>query len=179
MKVMKEGIYRGRILLTFCFGDHVYFETPVYDDTQMEGFETGRPLYSTIDRYILICFEKGYKLKEYAIMGGRVLKPLSLTLCWLYHTNQRHYSTRGRHRMQLQHQIVNETMIPIMNLQVRGSEMKLEELLMQTIPTLSRGAVRTSIIEEFASFPFSPGKRLTEKLLFRQSKGSWKVMGGN
>jgi hypothetical protein len=22
----------------------------------MEGFETGRPLYSTIDRYILICF---------------------------------------------------------------------------------------------------------------------------
>jgi hypothetical protein len=25
----------------------------------MEGFETGRPLYSTIDRYILICFGKG------------------------------------------------------------------------------------------------------------------------
>jgi hypothetical protein len=31
----------------------------------------------------LICFGKG-KLKEYAIMGGRVLvNPLSLTLCWL------------------------------------------------------------------------------------------------
>jgi hypothetical protein len=49
----------------------------------MEGFETGRPLYS-IDRYILIfLLWKGYKLKEYAaIMGGRVLvNPLSLTLC--------------------------------------------------------------------------------------------------
>jgi hypothetical protein len=50
----------------------------------MEGFETGRPLYSTIDRYIFDLLWKGYKLKEYAIMGGRVLvKPLSLTLCWL------------------------------------------------------------------------------------------------
>jgi hypothetical protein len=37
----------------------------------MEGFETGRPLYSTIDRYIFDPL-KGYKLKEYAaIMGGR------------------------------------------------------------------------------------------------------------
>jgi hypothetical protein len=37
----------------FCLGDHVYFEIPVYDDNgnPMEGFETGRPLYSTIDRY--------------------------------------------------------------------------------------------------------------------------------
>jgi hypothetical protein len=50
----------------------------------MEGFETGRPLYSTIDRYIFDLLWKGYKLKEYAAMGGRVLvNPLSLTLCWL------------------------------------------------------------------------------------------------
>jgi hypothetical protein len=36
----------------------------------MEGFETGRPLYSTIDRYIFDPLE-GYKLKEYAaIMEG-------------------------------------------------------------------------------------------------------------
>jgi hypothetical protein len=62
MKVMKEGIYRGRILQSYVLflGDHVYFEIPVYDDSNpMEGFETGRPLYSTIDRYILICFGKG------------------------------------------------------------------------------------------------------------------------
>jgi hypothetical protein len=46
----------------------------VYDDNSnpMEGFETGRPLYSTIDRYIFDLLWKGYKLKEYAtIMGGR------------------------------------------------------------------------------------------------------------
>jgi hypothetical protein len=46
----------------------------VYDENAklMEGFETGRPLYSTIDRYIFDLLWKGYKLKEYAaIMGGR------------------------------------------------------------------------------------------------------------
>jgi hypothetical protein len=52
--------------------------------------------------------------------------------------------------------------------------MKLEELLMQTIPTL-QGRPHFQHIEEFASFP-SPGKRLTENCL-GQSKGSWKVMG--
>jgi allantoicase len=43
-------------------GDHVYFET-LYDDNgnPMEGFETGRPLYSTIDRYIFDLLWKGYK----------------------------------------------------------------------------------------------------------------------
>jgi hypothetical protein len=59
MKVMKEGIYIGALQSYVLFlGDHVYFEIPVYDDNgnPMEGFETGRPLYSTIDRYILICF---------------------------------------------------------------------------------------------------------------------------
>jgi hypothetical protein len=58
----------------------------VYDDNgnPMEVFETGRPLYSTIDRYIFDLLWKGYKLKEYAaIMGGRGIKTLSLTLCWL------------------------------------------------------------------------------------------------
>jgi hypothetical protein len=38
----------------------------VYDDNgnPMEGFETGRPLYSTIDRYIFDLLWKGYKLKS-------------------------------------------------------------------------------------------------------------------
>jgi hypothetical protein len=47
---MKEGIYIGQNTTIPCFvlGDHVYFEIPVYDDNgnPMEGFETGRPLYS-------------------------------------------------------------------------------------------------------------------------------------
>jgi hypothetical protein len=66
-------------------GDHVYFEIPVYDDNgnPMEGFETGRPLYSTIDRYIFDLLWKGYKLKEYAAIMGVLVNPLSLTLCWL------------------------------------------------------------------------------------------------
>jgi hypothetical protein len=58
----RRYLYRGRILQSYVLflGDHVYFEIPVYDDNgnPMEGFETGRPLYSTIDRYILICFGK-------------------------------------------------------------------------------------------------------------------------
>jgi hypothetical protein len=33
----------------------------------MEGFETGRPLYSTMIDIFLICLE-GYKLKEYAAL---------------------------------------------------------------------------------------------------------------
>jgi hypothetical protein len=48
------------------------------------------------------------------------------------------------------------------DLQVRGSEMKLEELLMQTIPTLQGRRPHFQHIEEFASF-LHP-KRLTEKL---------------
>jgi hypothetical protein len=67
---MKEGIYIGQNTTIPCFvlGDHVYFEIPVYDDNgnPMEGFETGRPLYSTlIDRYILICFGKGMFRKSH------------------------------------------------------------------------------------------------------------------
>jgi hypothetical protein len=41
--------------------------------------------------------------------------------------------------------------------------MKLEELLMQTIPTLQGRRPHFQHIEEFASFPSHP-KRLTEKL---------------
>jgi hypothetical protein len=48
------------------------------------------------------------------------------------------------------------------DLQVRGSEMKLEELLMQTIPTLQGRRPHFQHIEEFASFPLTR-KRLTEK----------------
>jgi hypothetical protein len=69
-------------------GDHVYFEI-LYDDNgnPMEGFETGRPLYSTIDRYIFDLLWKGYKLKEYAaIMGGRGGKSFitDSVLAWYY-----------------------------------------------------------------------------------------------
>jgi hypothetical protein len=59
MKVMKEGIYIGRILQSYVlFFVIMFILKPVYDDNgnPMEGFETGRPLYSTIDIYILICF---------------------------------------------------------------------------------------------------------------------------
>jgi hypothetical protein len=88
MKVMKEGIYIGQNTTILCFvlGDHVYFEIPVYDDNgnPMEGFETGRPLYSTIDRYIFDLLWKGYKLKEYAaIMGGRGIGKSFITDSWL------------------------------------------------------------------------------------------------
>jgi hypothetical protein len=49
---MKEGIYIGQNTTILCFvlGDHVYFKSTMTTVTQ--GFETGRPLYSTIDRYI-------------------------------------------------------------------------------------------------------------------------------
>jgi hypothetical protein len=57
----RRYLYRGRILQSYVLflGDHVYFEIPVYDDNAMEGFETGRPLYSTIDRYIFDLLWKG------------------------------------------------------------------------------------------------------------------------
>jgi hypothetical protein len=47
----------------------------VYDDNgkPMEGFETGRPLYSTIDIYFDLLW-KGYKLKEYAAIMGSIGK---------------------------------------------------------------------------------------------------------
>jgi hypothetical protein len=50
--------------------------------------------------------------------------------------------------------------------------MKLEELLMQTIPTLQAASSAFQHIEEFAFF--TP-ERLTENCLGGQSKGSWKV----
>jgi hypothetical protein len=60
------------------------------------------------------------------------------------------------------------------DLQVRGSE--IEELLMQTIPTLQGRRPHFQHIEEFASFPSHPGKGSLKNCL-GQSKGSWKVMG--
>jgi hypothetical protein len=87
MKVMKEGIYIGQNTTILCFvlGDHVYFEIPVYDDNgnPMEGFETGRPLYSTIDRYIFDLLWKGYKLKSTPLLWVEGYGKSSLTLCWL------------------------------------------------------------------------------------------------
>jgi hypothetical protein len=61
MKVMKEGIYIGQNTIPIFFWVIMFIlKSSVYDDNgnPMEGFETGRPLYSTIDRYILICFGK-------------------------------------------------------------------------------------------------------------------------
>jgi hypothetical protein len=49
-------------------------------------------------------------------------------------------------------------MIPIMNLQVRGSEMKLEELLMQTIPTLTARPSALPILKSLHLFLSHPGK---------------------
>jgi hypothetical protein len=93
MKVMKEGIYIGSEYYNpmFCFWLILFiFEIPVYDDNgnPMEGFETGRPLYSNIDRYIFDLLWKGFKLKEYAaIMGGRGIGKSFITdsvLGWYY-----------------------------------------------------------------------------------------------
>jgi hypothetical protein len=53
----ERGIYIGAEYLCFVLGDHVYFEILCTMTTvTMEGFETGRPLYSTIDDIFLICF---------------------------------------------------------------------------------------------------------------------------
>jgi hypothetical protein len=81
-----------------------------------------------------------------------------------------------------QHQMVNKKIVAGTeyydtnnDLQVRDLKMKLEELLMQTIPTLPGASSALQHIEEFASFLLTR-KRLTENCL-GQSKGSWKVMG--
>jgi hypothetical protein len=58
----------------------------LYDDNGnlMEGFETGRPLYSTIDRYIFDLLWKGImKSTPLLWVEGVLVNPLSLTLCWL------------------------------------------------------------------------------------------------
>jgi hypothetical protein len=58
----RRYLYRGRILQSYVLflGDHVYFEILCTMTTvTMEGFETGRPLYSTIDRYIFDLLWKG------------------------------------------------------------------------------------------------------------------------
>jgi hypothetical protein len=57
------------------------FEITLTNGNPMEGFETGRPLYSTIDRYILICFGR-YKLKSTPLLWveGVLESTLSLTL---------------------------------------------------------------------------------------------------
>jgi hypothetical protein len=54
----RRYLYRGRILQSYVlFWVIMFILKSLYDDNgnPMEGFETG-PLYSTIDRYILICF---------------------------------------------------------------------------------------------------------------------------
>jgi hypothetical protein len=52
----------------------------------MEGFETGRPLYSTIDRYILICFGKGISQRVRRYYGWKVLVTFitDSVLAWYY-----------------------------------------------------------------------------------------------
>jgi hypothetical protein len=62
MKVMKEGIYIGQNTTILCFVWVIMFilkSCTVTTVTLMEGFETGRPLYSTIDRYIFDLLWKG------------------------------------------------------------------------------------------------------------------------
>jgi hypothetical protein len=60
------------------------------------------------------------------------------------------------------------------DLQVRGSENEIEELLMQTIPNVT--VVRTSSILKSLHLFLHPGKGSLKNCL-GQSKGSWKVMG--
>lgn len=95
MKVMREGIYIGQEYYNpmFCFWTILFiFEIPMYDDdgNLLEGFEVGRPMYSSIDRYIFDLLWKGYKEKEYAaIMGGRGIGKSFITdstLAWYYIT---------------------------------------------------------------------------------------------
>jgi hypothetical protein len=95
MKVMREGIYIGSEYFNpmFCYWLILFiFEVPIYDDkgNPQAGFEIGRPMYSSIDRYIFDLLWKGYKLKEYAaIMGGRGIGKSFITdsvLAWFYMT---------------------------------------------------------------------------------------------
>lgn len=67
------------------------FEIPAYDENNnlIQGeFEIGRPLYSTIDRYIFDNVWKAYKLRKYtALMSGRGIGKSFITVCitaWYY-----------------------------------------------------------------------------------------------
>ena len=66
------------------------FEIPVYDKkgNLMEGFEVGKPLYSTVDRYIFDYMWKAYKTRQYgAFMAGRGIGKSYITDCimaWYY-----------------------------------------------------------------------------------------------
>jgi len=93
VKLCSEGLYVGKEYYNpmFCFWLTVFiFEIPLYDakGNPMEGSEIGRPLYSTIDRYIFDLLWQGFKKKEYAaIMGGRGIGKSYITdsvLAWFY-----------------------------------------------------------------------------------------------
>jgi len=92
-KVMREGIYIGSEYYNpmFCFWHIMFiFEIPMYDknNNPIEGSEIGRPLYSTIDRYIFDLLWKGFKSRKYgAIMGGRGIGKSFITdavVAWYY-----------------------------------------------------------------------------------------------
>jgi hypothetical protein len=92
-KVMREGIYIGSEYYNpmFCFWHILFiFEIPMYDknNNPIEGSEIGRPLYSTIDRYIFDLLWKGFKQKKYgSIMGGRGIGKSFITdsvVAWFY-----------------------------------------------------------------------------------------------
>lgn len=92
-KACTEGIYAGKEYYNpmFCFWMILFiFEVPVYDkDKNPTGdSEIGRPMYSTIDRYIFDLIWLGKLRKEYAaIMGGRGIGKSFITdavLAWFY-----------------------------------------------------------------------------------------------
>jgi len=76
-KAITEGVYVGKEYYNpmFVFWLTVFmFEIPLYDKkgNMLAGSEIGRPLYSTIDRYIFDIMWKGYKQRKYvAFMSGR------------------------------------------------------------------------------------------------------------
>lgn len=94
-KAITEGVYIGREYFNpfFVFWITIFmFEIPLYDKkgNMLEGSEIGRPLYSTIDRYIFDIMWKGYKQRKYvALMSGRGIGKSFITSAieaWYYIT---------------------------------------------------------------------------------------------
>jgi hypothetical protein len=52
----RRYLYRAEYYNPVLFWVIMFILKSLCTTVTMEGFETGRPLYSTIDRYILICF---------------------------------------------------------------------------------------------------------------------------
>ena len=92
-RALKEGVYIGAEYYNPMFMFWIVyfiFEIPLYDKkgNPLEGSEIGRPLYSTIDRYIFDHIWKGFKMRKYiSFMGGRGIGKSFITdsvIAWYY-----------------------------------------------------------------------------------------------